>query len=212
MRNVDKDRCVIILTNNNLTNHRTFTFPMRVLAGDDFVLSKRSLAYRVGQILMKSGIEEAISTYEKLKNSSDYRVVEDEFNTLGYEILEGARPKDSIPVFEAVTRRFPKSWNAWDSLGEAFLKTGNKKKALEYYRKSVKLNPKNESGAKIIKQIEAGENLTYPSSTPAVEGPQNRACKRLSTCFSRPILAGSVLLRLLCIFLLYINVCGFQQI
>ena len=155
MRNVDEDRCVIILTNNNLTNHRTFTFPMRVMQGDGFILQKKSLAFWVGKTIEKNGIEKGEETYEKSKNSGDYRVVEDEFNVLGYELLEVKKIDEAIVVFKMVTRRFPDSWNAWDSLAEGYLNKGDKKRALEFYKKSVKLNPKNVTGAQAIKKLEA---------------------------------------------------------
>jgi Tfp pilus assembly protein PilF len=51
---------------------------------------------------------------------------------------------------------FPDSPNAWDSLAEAYLKTGDKTKALEYYNKALKMDPKGETGkhaSEMIRQI-----------------------------------------------------------
>ena len=48
---------------------------------------------------------------------------------------------------------FPNSFNVWDSLGEAYLKAGNKEKAKESYEKSMSLNPNNESGKKALAEL-----------------------------------------------------------
>jgi len=47
----------------------------------------------------------------------------------------------------------PDSWNAYDSLGEAYLKDGNKELATKNYQKSVELNPKNENGVEALKKL-----------------------------------------------------------
>ena len=55
-----------------------------------------------------------------------------------------------------VTDLFPNSPNAWDSLAEAYLKAGDKTKALAYYNKAIKLDPEGDTGKnakKMIKEI-----------------------------------------------------------
>ena len=46
-----------------------------------------------------------------------------------------------MAIFEIIVNEFPGSSNAYDSLGEALLKKGEKEKALLAYKKSVELNP-----------------------------------------------------------------------
>ena len=48
---------------------------------------------------------------------------------------------------------YPKYWNAYDSIGEAYLKAGNKDLATQNYQKSVELNPKNQNGIEALKKI-----------------------------------------------------------
>ena len=48
---------------------------------------------------------------------------------------------------------FPDSWNVYDSLGEAYAAAGNKKEAIENYEKSIKLNPKSESGIAVLAKL-----------------------------------------------------------
>ena len=44
-------------------------------------------------------------------------------------------------------------WNTYDSLGEAYMMAGNKKLAIENYEKSIKLNPKSESGKAALAKL-----------------------------------------------------------
>jgi predicted negative regulator of RcsB-dependent stress response len=41
----------------------------------------------------------------------------------------------------------------YDSLGEAWLKLGNKCEAIKNYRKSLEVNPQNESGREALKRL-----------------------------------------------------------
>ena len=48
---------------------------------------------------------------------------------------------------------YSKAFNVYDSLGEAFMKHGDKEKAIENYKKSVELNPGNEGGIAMLKKL-----------------------------------------------------------
>jgi hypothetical protein len=58
---------------------------------------------------------------------------------------------------------YPKAFNPYDSLGEAYLKDGQKDLALANYKKSVELNPQNAGGIAAIKRIEGKETKIDPS-------------------------------------------------
>ncbi len=47
----------------------------------------------------------------------------------------------------------PDSWNAYDSLGEAYMNNGDEELATKNYQKSVELNPKNENGVAALKKL-----------------------------------------------------------
>lgn len=48
---------------------------------------------------------------------------------------------------------YPKFWNAYDSIGEAYMKAGQKDLAIENYQKSVELNPQNQGGIDALKKL-----------------------------------------------------------
>jgi tetratricopeptide (TPR) repeat protein len=51
------------------------------------------------------------------------------------------------------TKLFPNIANTYDSLGEAYLKSGNKELAIENYSKVLEMDPKNKNAEKILKDL-----------------------------------------------------------
>ncbi|MBN2346726.1 MAG: MBL fold metallo-hydrolase [Candidatus Aminicenantes bacterium] len=83
-----------------------------------------------------------------------YFVSEAELNNIGYFLLgEQKEVEASIMLFEFNAELHPGSWNASDSLAEGYYAKGDKKKALELYRKSLELNPGNDNARKLIERI-----------------------------------------------------------
>jgi tetratricopeptide (TPR) repeat protein len=62
----------------------------------------------------------------------------------------------ALQVFKLNVGLYPSDWNVYDSYGEALLKAGQKEEAIKMYQKSVELNPSNDSGKKILKQLTEG--------------------------------------------------------
>jgi len=48
---------------------------------------------------------------------------------------------------------YPESYNAYDSLGEAYMRAGEKDFAIRNYEKSLELNPKNENAKKMLENL-----------------------------------------------------------
>lgn len=71
-------------------------------------------------------------------------------NWTGYQLLGLGECAAAIDVFRYATHRFPDSWNAWDSLGEGCAAVGDRVSAIQHYRKSLELNPKNTNADKQI--------------------------------------------------------------
>jgi tetratricopeptide (TPR) repeat protein len=74
-------------------------------------------------------------------------------NQLGYVFLGQKKLSLAIAVFKYNVKAFPKSWNVYDSLGEAYKENGDLELALKNYQKSVELNPKNQNGVSILKEL-----------------------------------------------------------
>jgi hypothetical protein len=71
----------------------------------------------------------AIEThYQRLTKRLGYPipVPEGTWNRVGYELLAAKNPAGAVAVFEKMTRDYPKSANAWDSLAEGYEAAGRK--------------------------------------------------------------------------------------
>ena len=76
-------------------------------------------------------------------------------NRIGYVLLRGKKIKDAIEVFKQNVADHPDSWNAFDSLGEAYADDGNTLLAIQAYERSLQLNPANTGGAEALKKLRA---------------------------------------------------------
>jgi tetratricopeptide (TPR) repeat protein len=89
-------------------------------------------------ILTKMGkAEEA----DKMMKDAMATATEVEINAYGYQLLGQNQHDKAIQVFVSNTERFPKSANAWDSLGEGYATKGDKENAVKSFKKSLSLNP-----------------------------------------------------------------------
>ena len=76
-----------------------------------------------------------------------------------YEIMKAypngkVKLRDAITIFKLNTELFSKEANAWDSLGEAYLKSGDKQSAMINYKKALEVDPNFPSAKKALKEIE----------------------------------------------------------
>jgi CubicO group peptidase (beta-lactamase class C family) len=99
---------------------------------------------------------QAVARYRELKEKSraQYDFREPELNGLGYLLLQRGRVDDAIQIFQLNVEEYPASWNAYDSLGEAYAAHGNRDLAIKNYKKSIELNPKNTNGVDALKRLE----------------------------------------------------------
>lgn len=74
-------------------------------------------------------------------------------NLVGYRLLGKKKVQDAIAVFAFTTELYPDSWNAHDSLGEAYAVAREYRLALAEYRHSVALNGRNRGGMEAIQKL-----------------------------------------------------------
>jgi hypothetical protein len=61
---------------------------------------------------------------------------ENDINAYGYQLMAQGKTDSAIAVFRKNVKDHPKSWNTYDSLGEALAQKGDKKKAVQAYTKA----------------------------------------------------------------------------
>ncbi len=63
-----------------------------------------------------------------------------EINAFGYQLINENQLDKAIEILTLNTKRFPKSANAWDSLGEVYTLKSDKENAIKNFKKSLSLN------------------------------------------------------------------------
>lgn len=105
--------------------------------------------------IINGEFETALEKYDYLikSNPDNEKLKIGELNSMGYSYLEYNKTKEAISFFKFATILFPKNSNAFDSLGEALIKDGQELEGVQMYKKSLKLNSKNENAKSVIKQF-----------------------------------------------------------
>ncbi|MGC1382682.1 MAG: serine hydrolase [Candidatus Acidiferrales bacterium] len=106
---------------------------------------------------LASGPKSALGRYSDLKraNIPGETVDESTLNTIGYMLIFDHRLDDAIAVLERNVTEYPGSFNVYDSLGEAYMRNGQKDLAIQNYEMSLKIFPGNTNGAAMLKKLRA---------------------------------------------------------
>ena len=96
-----------------------------------------------------------------------YADTELELNALGYELLRQGKHGHAVVVLQLNTADHPGSSNAFDSLGEAYLASGQREEAMQSYERAVALDPTNESAVQALEKLRGMPSVTPAGSSPA---------------------------------------------
>ncbi len=75
-----------------------------------------------------------------------------EVNSLGYRYLNSSQPELAIAAFRFNAAR-EKTSNSYDSLGEAYMRAGKRKKAIENFSRSFKLDSTNTNAKRMLEKL-----------------------------------------------------------
>jgi glyoxylase-like metal-dependent hydrolase (beta-lactamase superfamily II) len=116
-----------------------------------------SAARLVQDAIQADGAEAGLKKFAELKaQKGRYFFNERQFNSAGYRFLTMGRSDDAIAVFKMNVELFPKSWNVYDSLAEAYASKGETGLAIQNYERSLELNPDNQNAKDQLKNLKKG--------------------------------------------------------
>lgn len=112
-------------------------------------LKEYKKAYELG------GIAELKKEHLKIElEEKDHYFYDDTgFIIWGYELMGDNKILEAIEVLNINISVNTESWNGFDSLAEAYLKSGDISNAVRYYQKSLELNPDNENAKDVLNKI-----------------------------------------------------------
>jgi pimeloyl-ACP methyl ester carboxylesterase len=104
--------------------------------------------------IANKGVAAAIDSYRQMKKTYPAEYLrEATLNTLGYQQLQAKHVDDAIALFKLNVEMYPKGFNTYDSLGEAYMAAGDRQAAIANYRKSLALNPENTNAVQMLTRL-----------------------------------------------------------
>ncbi len=104
--------------------------------------------------LGRQGFDHAEDIYAAMqKESPDFKLDESTVNSWGYELMADNHFPEAIDIFKLNVKNYPDSGNVYDSLGEAYMKSGQKQLAIDNYKKSLEKNPSNDNAKQKLKEL-----------------------------------------------------------
>lgn len=82
-----------------------------------------------------------VAAGEATRKAALVNASEVDMNAYGYMLANEGKEKEAMEVFKSNAKKYPDSWNAHDSLGEALLRSGDKKGAKAEYAIALKKAP-----------------------------------------------------------------------
>ena len=147
---------VIVLTNKDADKGFLDVryFIEKTISGNTPKLDNYFFTKKVIKTCLTKNLEEVKSLVRKSK----FKISEIDLNTKGYDMIKKGFYKKAIDLFIIETLYFPESYNAYDSLGEAYMKDGQIRKAIKNYQKSLEINPENLNGKEKLRELLAMNN------------------------------------------------------
>jgi tetratricopeptide (TPR) repeat protein len=156
VRIVNKNQMIALFNNTGNAPLNQITGEIiKILNNQDFNYPKKPVSELVAEIIERDGIQAAIDKYRDVKENKkeEYDFSENLLNSLGYAYLSTDEMDKALAVFKLNIEAYPEGFNTYDSYAEALMKKGDKEGAIEYYKKSLELNPGNTNGINQLKKL-----------------------------------------------------------
>jgi uncharacterized protein len=97
----------------------------------------------IAATLDSQGVQAALTQYRALRaeHANEYEFTEFDLNAFGYSELSKGNTANAIAILKLNAEEYPKSFAVYDSLGEAYEKSGNAQAAIQSFRRSVEIYP-----------------------------------------------------------------------
>ena len=126
-----------------------------VLAYENHVTLDELAMKRYASMDLKGFRDDAIAF--KKNPANKYVDIEGKINTYGYQMISIKQFDAAIGLFMINVELFPKSWNVYDSLAEAYMHKGDHANAVKFYNKSLEINPDNTNAVKMLEKMKQGD-------------------------------------------------------
>jgi tetratricopeptide (TPR) repeat protein len=153
------ERNLIVMLDNTSSGYlnRLSEAIAKILYNQPYDPPKMSVAERLQNTITEKGIEAGIAEYRELKanQAATYDFAETELNQLGYQLMGAGKVKEAVEIFKLNVEAYPKGFNTYDSLADAYARLDQRELAIQNYKKSLELNSKNTNAVEALKKLES---------------------------------------------------------
>jgi tetratricopeptide (TPR) repeat protein len=104
--------------------------------------------------LGRQGFDHAEDVYAAMqKESPSLKLDESAVNSWGFELLSDNHLPEAIDILRLNAKNYPDSGDVYDSLGEAYMQSGQKQLAIDSYKKSLEKDPSNDNARQKLKDL-----------------------------------------------------------
>jgi len=136
--------------------------------------SRSPIRGRMLRIIGEQGIDAAIADYRDLweNRKAFYDFRPSSLNGLGYALLRREKYEDAIAIFKLNVEQYPNYANGYDSLGEAYMKAGQRENAIRNYEKAIEMDPSNENAMEMLNILRLNGPHEEPPEQPDPPDPE----------------------------------------
>ena len=148
---VDQGYTVALLSNADDGTAAPAAYIEELLVGETPQARARKLTERALDEAAHRGYTAAVRLLERSGGAGG--IPETAVNARGYQLLAAGKTDAAIAVFRLNVHLYPRSANAHDSLGEAYLARGDRKQAIACYERAVALDPGQASSVAMLRKL-----------------------------------------------------------
>jgi tetratricopeptide (TPR) repeat protein len=120
----------------------------------------RTLETVLAEVIQRQDVDAAIARYRALRERFYGRDTYDfgagSLIALAGELTAGGKPDDAVRVLELDLEFYPTDGNITFAIGETYRQKGDNAKALEFYRKTLEIQPNNRRAQQMIQRMGGG--------------------------------------------------------
>ncbi|WP_416307915.1 serine hydrolase [Neptunicella sp. SCSIO 80796] len=108
------------------------------------------------EVAQTGSFEQTLQAYQQWQKQHPFSALHsaNTLNRSGYQALQQQQYTQALNLLKVQAALYPDNANAFDSLGEALMKSGDKQQAIVAYRKSLQLNPDNGNAKQMLIELQ----------------------------------------------------------
>jgi tetratricopeptide (TPR) repeat protein len=129
--------------------------------GEKFYFKKLSKGEKTAlEYFENKDYKNALNAYIKIQqnDSLDPLINQRRLNRMGYNFIRANKISEAKEIFKINIALYPNKSSVYDSMGDAYINEKDTVKAIEYYKKSLAINPENRNSLKNLKKLKGFKN------------------------------------------------------